>query len=213
MGFKEFCGALDSETKGMGLSNSDQIRSVHNSFARQTLFEFDSKKAEKDDDVFHFVSYVPINGRIYELDGLKAGPVDHGPAGDDWTDNVRSVIEARMMKYTQGEIQFNLMAVIQDKTIRYNTQLKSISGMSIDSQMAEVARIEMLLAEEENKRSKWKQEISDGDTTTSPSSWRCSDHLPAGENCCLSIIRRKKRQWRLKRRRKTRKQPLKFDVF
>jgi len=156
--FKEFCGALDPETKGLALSNSDQIRSVHNSFARQTLFEFDSKKAEKDDDVFHFVSYVPINGRIYELDGLKAGPVDHGPAGEDWTDAVRPVIEARMMKYTQGEIHFNLMAVIQDKTIRYNNQLKSLSGMSIDSQMAEVARIEMLLAEEENKRSKWKQE-------------------------------------------------------
>jgi len=156
--FKEFCGALDPETKGLALSNSDQIRSVHNSFARQTLFEFDSKKADKDDDVFHFVSYVPINGRIYELDGLKAGPVDHGPAGDDWTDAVRPIIEARMMKYTQGEIHFNLMAVIQDKTIRYNNQLKSLSGMSIDSQMAEVARIEMLLAEEENKRSKWKQE-------------------------------------------------------
>ena len=30
--------------------------------------------------------------------------------------------------------------------------------MSIDSQMAEVARIEMLLAEEENKRAKWKLE-------------------------------------------------------
>ena len=30
--------------------------------------------------------------------------------------------------------------------------------MSIDSQMAEVARIEMLLAEEENKRAKWKTE-------------------------------------------------------
>jgi len=156
--FKEFCGALDPETKGLALSNSDQIRSVHNSFARQTLFEFDSKKADKDDDVFHFVSFVPINGRIYELDGLKSGPVDHGPAGDDWTDAVRPVIEARMMKYTQGEIHFNLMAVIQDKTIRYNNQLKALSGMSIDSQMAEVARIEMLLAEEENKRSKWKLE-------------------------------------------------------
>merc|ERR1712203_583613 len=35
---------------------------------------------------------------------------------------------------------------------------KALSGMSIDSQMAEVARIEMLLAEEENKRAKWKTE-------------------------------------------------------
>ena len=43
-------------------------------------------------------------------------------------------------------------------SLRYNNQLKALSGMSIDSQMAEVARIEMLLAEEENKRSKWKLE-------------------------------------------------------
>jgi len=156
--FKEFCGSFDAGMKGLTLSNSDQIRSVHNSFARQTLFEFDSKKAEKDDDVFHFVSFVPINGRIYELDGLKAGPVDLGPAGEDWTDSVRPIIEARMQKYQQGEIHFNLMAIIQDRTLRYNNQLKALSGMSIDSQMAEVARIEMLLAEEENKRSKWKTE-------------------------------------------------------
>ena len=37
------------------LPTLSQIRTTHNSFARQTLFEFDSKKAEKDDDVFHFV--------------------------------------------------------------------------------------------------------------------------------------------------------------
>merc|ERR1719244_313471 len=140
--------ASNEPQKGLTLSNSDQIRTVHNSFARQTLFEFDSKKAEKDDDVFHFVSFVPINGRIYELDGLKAGPVDLGPAGDDWTDNVRPIIEARMQKYQQGEIHFNLMAIIQDRTLRYNNQLKALSGMSIDSQ----------LAEEENKRAKWKTE-------------------------------------------------------
>merc|ERR1712112_703054 len=158
--FKEFCGALDPETKGLALSNSDQIRSVHNSFARQTLFEFDSKKAEKDDDVFHFVSFVPIDGRVYELDGLKAGPIDHGavPQGQDWTDAVRPVIEARIQKYRQGEIHFNLMTIIQDRKIRYNNQLKELGGLSADSQAAEVARIEMLLAEEENKRMKWKQE-------------------------------------------------------
>ena len=101
--------------KGLALSNSDDIRSVHNSFARQSVFEFDAKFAKEDDDVFHFVAYVPIKGRIYELDGLREGPLDHGaiPDGQDWISAVKPIIEARISKYQAGEIHFNLMAVIQ----------------------------------------------------------------------------------------------------
>jgi len=29
-------------------------------------------------EAFHFVSYVPIKGRLFELDGLKPYPIDHG---------------------------------------------------------------------------------------------------------------------------------------
>ena len=29
-------------------------------------------------EAFHFVSYVPINGHLFELDGLKPYPIDHG---------------------------------------------------------------------------------------------------------------------------------------
>lgn len=31
-----------------------------------------------DSETFHFVSYVPIRGRLFELDGLKPHPIDHG---------------------------------------------------------------------------------------------------------------------------------------
>jgi hypothetical protein len=33
-------------------------------------------------EIFHFICFVPINGRLYELDGLKPYPVDHGPISD-----------------------------------------------------------------------------------------------------------------------------------
>merc|ERR1712072_1093193 len=53
---------------------------------------------------------------------------------------------------------FNLMALIQDRTVRYNSQLKEVASLPADVQASEIARIEMMLADEENKRAKWKVE-------------------------------------------------------
>ena len=124
--FREFTQAFDANMKGLALSNSDTIRSVHNSFARlhsskwmncahsvmlffnfrQTLFEFDSKSSSKDEDTFHFVGYVPIDGRLYELDGLKEGPIDLGavPLETDWIDVVRPIIEKRIQRLFYSEL-------------------------------------------------------------------------------------------------------------
>jgi len=157
--FKEFCQSFNPQLKGLALTNSETIRQVHNSFSRQTLFEFDGKKAEKGDDVFHFVSYVPIDGRLYELDGLKPGPIDHGaiPQKGDWLDIARPIIEKRIKKYNEGEIHFNLMAVVTDRKIIYQKKIEEIQksmqdrGMETDAQLSEIGELRLMIEEEERK--------------------------------------------------------------
>ncbi|GJQ68685.1 hypothetical protein Trydic_g17225 [Trypoxylus dichotomus] len=142
---KDFCQGFDATMKGLTISNSPVIRSVHNSFARQQLFEFDPTISTKNEDVFHFVSYVPIDGRLYELDGLKPGPIDLGnvPQDTEWTDIVRPIIEKRIQKYSEGEIHFNLMAIVADKKMIYEKQLQALqkqveeNAMETDAQQAE----------------------------------------------------------------------------
>jgi len=154
-GFKEFSMSFDATMKGLALSNSEEIRTVHNSFSRQNLFEFDQKMATKDDDVFHFVSYVPIKGRLYELDGLKEGPVDHGaiPSDGDWLDLARPVIEQRMARYQAGEIHFNLMAIVQDKIDKCKEAMTHCGGDN-----TKMADLKMLAIEEAERRKTWRKE-------------------------------------------------------
>jgi ubiquitin carboxyl-terminal hydrolase L5 len=144
------------------LSNASVIRSVHNSFARQTLFELDNSKSTKDEDVFHFISYVPINGRLYELDGLKEGPIDWGAVGDNWFEVARPLIERRIKKYSEGEIHFNLMAVVTDRQVLYQRQLDLLlnaeSSMETDSKQSEIAKLRIQIEDEKMKKKRYKIE-------------------------------------------------------
>ncbi|KAJ1561689.1 ubiquitin carboxyl-terminal hydrolase, partial [Nowakowskiella sp. JEL0078] len=108
--FRSFCGDFDPETKGWAISNADQIRLVHNSFAKPDPFLMEGT-GESSEDVFHFISYLPYDGSLWELDGLQSGPINHGSCSkDDWFNLVRSVIEKRIATYAANEIRFNLMA-------------------------------------------------------------------------------------------------------
>ena len=77
--------------------------------------------------------------------------------------------------------------------------------MSIDSQMAEVARIEMLLADEENKRAKWKTENIRRRHNYLPLIMELLRSLASRGSCSLFITRPGRRHWGWNRRRKRRK--------
>lgn len=159
--FKEFTKAFDATMKGLSLSNSELIRKVHNSFSRQTLFEFDAsfKKKEKE-DVFHFIGYIPFGGRLIELDGLKEGPFDLGeiPDGEDWISIARPHIEKRMQKYSDGEIHFNLMAIISDRKMLYEKQIADLEKQSSDTAKSQIENLKYLIKQEDEKIEHYKTE-------------------------------------------------------
>lgn len=162
---KEFCQGFDANMKGLTISNSQVISSVHNSFARQQIFEFDPALGKKEEDAFHFISYVPIDGRLYELDGLKHGPIDLGAIAPDtdWTDVVRPIIEKRIQRYSEGEIHFNLMAIVSDRKMIYERNLEELqkqvdAAAANDSLQEEIANLQLLIEEETNKRRQYKIE-------------------------------------------------------
>ncbi|CAJ0575359.1 unnamed protein product, partial [Mesorhabditis spiculigera] len=151
--FKSFSKDFDPACRGLVLGNSEQIRSVHNSFARAQLYEV-LQPAGKDEDAFHFITYVPIGDKVYELDGLRECPLEVGTVqeGQDWMDVVRPVINARIAKYQQGEITFNLLALVKDLRAKLQEELEALGETGDPS---EVARLIDELQQENKRQARW----------------------------------------------------------
>ena len=159
--FREFTQEFDADTKGLAVSNSEVIRTAHNSFARPEPIVIQSRPARDDDDVFHFVAYVPKDGCVYELDGLRDGPINHGPFSDSkWLEVAVPAIQRRIENYSTQEIKFNLLAVTEDARKRLRERLAELSArdavdMVLDGEMNE---IKSELEREEAKEARWRDE-------------------------------------------------------
>lgn len=125
---------MSPDNKGWAIGNTPELACAHNSHAMPQA----KRRLEKGSGVstgrftgeaFHFVSFVPIGGRLFELDGLKPFPIDHGPCNDmEWTDKFRCVITDRLgiTADEYNEIRFNLMAVVPDRRLAIQHKLKML---------------------------------------------------------------------------------------
>ncbi|CAD6193950.1 unnamed protein product [Caenorhabditis auriculariae] len=158
--YKEFTKDFDASTRGLCLSNSESIRSVHNSFARPTLYEIDVKGG-RDEDNFHFICYVPVGNQVFELDGLRDYPIKVAdiPENKEWLECVRPVIQNRMDKYNEGEIHFNLMALIPNRKENLQAMLERIEEANENDCLAEqIEDIKRGIADEDYKMKLYRKE-------------------------------------------------------
>lgn len=141
--FLEFTESMDPETRGLTIANFDSIRLAHNSFARHQNFTFEEKIATEDDDVYHFIGYVPKDGMVYELDGLQQGPIEIGPYTDDWIAVANGAIQQRFSSF--GGIRFNLLALCKNplrELLELQQELKKEKGDIPDHLLCKIEELQ-----------------------------------------------------------------------
>lgn len=114
--FKQQTLELPPKLRGVAIGNNEVLRKAHNSFRIPEIIEVVDKKAMATEEPYHFVGYVNVNGRLYELDGLQTGPIDWGEATpENWLQKVAPVVQERMVRYAESETGFSMLAIVADK--------------------------------------------------------------------------------------------------
>ncbi|KAG8843730.1 hypothetical protein FRB96_003856 [Tulasnella sp. 330] len=153
----EFSNGLDYETKGEVFTSSDWLRTAHNSLIPPSAVSLENLGLPKTaEDAYHFVVYLPQVGSVYELDGLKRAPVNHGSYNESvnfgWAQKAREVIEARIATYPAGSVHFNLLAIRSDPLPIIQTQLNEAKAKN-QSELMRLLEEQMLV--EKEKRDRW----------------------------------------------------------
>ena len=92
----QFTTGMDPQSRGLVVTSADWLREMHNALSPPSAFSLDGfGLSKKTGDAYHFVVYLPVMGSLYELDGLKPYPIQHGSfteSGEGWLKTARSVL-------------------------------------------------------------------------------------------------------------------------
>ncbi|CEG68202.1 hypothetical protein RMATCC62417_04513 [Rhizopus microsporus] len=122
--FLEFTRGFSPVNRGMALGNSPQIRKIHHLYTTlqqksdTLMMDIDDEELASsnqelvDTENYHYVSYIYKAGFVWELDGLKHGPVKLAPSTEnDWLNTLKPFLEQKMTASEDNGIAFSLMAV------------------------------------------------------------------------------------------------------
>jgi len=114
---------MDYIKKGIFLSNCEILKKEHNKFK---ILETNSN--DEDDDIYHFVTFIHFKNSIYEIDGLREGPIliEENIEFKDWISKAIPYLKEKINLFSNNEIKFNLMALTLDKLELLKTNKESL---------------------------------------------------------------------------------------
>jgi ubiquitin carboxyl-terminal hydrolase L5 len=100
------------------------------------------------DPAFHFIAYMPINNRIYKLDGLDTAPQDMGPCDHEtWAYQLAQLLLDRMNAFEGDGIRYNLQAVVADDQMHLHDEEAEKAAIMREDKTAFVLQFLRFLAE------------------------------------------------------------------
>jgi ubiquitin carboxyl-terminal hydrolase L3 len=90
------------------LENDDTVEEIHASAAEEG--QSDVPDDQQDVDT-HFICFSCVDGHLYELDGRKAFPINHGPSSPDTVLEDATNVIKQFMARDPEEIRFTIMAL------------------------------------------------------------------------------------------------------
>jgi len=104
------CERMTPDQLGEALADASDLHTVSEASAAGGQTAAPAASAGVD---CHFISFVEKDGDVYELDGTKEFPINHGPSNGEFVKAVAEVVKKEFMKVDPDSIHFNMMALVK----------------------------------------------------------------------------------------------------
>ncbi|KAF2073742.1 hypothetical protein CYY_004944 [Polysphondylium violaceum] len=101
---------LNGEERAISLMKNSDIEKSHEIAAVQGQSTVPN---EDEPVILHFVSFVHVDGHLYELDGRKPFPINHGESSQETILEDTAEVLRKMIEVNPDEIRFTLMGLVK----------------------------------------------------------------------------------------------------
>jgi hypothetical protein len=110
---------MDILNADLALSNEmEKCKRAKNS-KRKNTNATKKKKIEEDEPGYHYIAYVPVNGVVWKLDGLRRQPVN---IGISWSDSISIFLANDLTKGSTNKIGYPWLWVTS-RSVFYNRRM------------------------------------------------------------------------------------------